>query len=959
MDPRIRPAARFTPFPRGDLARSIPARFADQVARHGARLAVRGPQATLTYEELDWASNRIADAVLAVLGGGPHRVALLLAQGTALVAAILGVLKAGKAYVPLDPSQPRSRLDTVLGHARPGLCLVDGEHAGLATAVAGLGIRSIQIEPVAGPRPALPPGVPVESDAAACIYYTSGSTGEPKGVLDTHRNVLHNVMRYTNSLGIGADDRLTLLQGPAFSGAVSSLFGALLNGAAVFPFDVPREGADRIAPWLARHGLTMYHSVPALFRRVATAGQALTSLRVVRLEGDLAVPQDVELFQTRCEPGTVLVNGLGATECGLVRQYVVDHETSLTGGTVPIGYPVEDMEVLLLDPEGQPAAAGEVGEIVVRSLYLAAGYWDRPDLTDVAFRPSPGGRGLRLYRTGDMGRMAADACLEHLGRRDQQVKVRGERVDVESIQAALLASGVAHEAVVAARRDGRGDAQLVAYLVPRGMDRPTTSRLRHIVLSRAPGQPVPSRFVLLDGLPLDPNGKVDRRALPPAGRDRPALDVAFVAPRTEREAALAAVWSDLLELMPIGVDDDFFDLGGDSLLAVELVARVADATGVDVGVADFADHSTVAALAALVDGAGEPPATGAPAAAGSPLFFLHSDYGRAGADCVMLVRQFGPDPRLVAVPPHGADGGSVPGTIEAMAARHVDRLRALQPRGPYHLAGHCSAGVVAFEVARQLCAAGEAVGTLVLVEPPPLRAVRDPDGRLQRLGPSPLRRAWHQARGLAARLGRAVRGRPAAGRRGTDGAGTMDRAARRGLHDGHGASRRDRLRGRGGALRRRPVARNGDVHPHPRLGRRRRVRGGQLARGRRRAPDRSGARRPRIVPRRRGRGARRPAPRVPQGPGGGTGVTAPGVPERALSGDAPSSSADSPPRTKRPRPQITRKSWCHPWSTSGPKIADPRAPPRNRKNANRATAVPRASGASSVARVWSVVWSAM
>ena len=758
MDPRIRPAARFTPFPRGDLARSIPARFADQVARHGARLAVRGPQATLTYEELDWASNRIADAVLAVLGGGPHRVALLLAQGTALVAAILGVLKAGKAYVPLDPSQPRSRLDTVLGHARPGLCLVDGEHAGLATAVAGLGIRSIQIEPVAGPRPALPPGVPVESDAAACIYYTSGSTGEPKGVLDTHRNVLHNVMRYTNSLGIGADDRLTLLQGPAFSGAVSSLFGALLNGAAVFPFDVPREGADRIAPWLARHGLTMYHSVPALFRRVATAGQALSSLRVVRLEGDLAVPQDVELFQTRCEPGTVLVNGLGATECGLVRQYVVDHETSLTGGTVPIGYPVEDMEVLLLDPEGQPAAAGEVGEIVVRSLYLAAGYWDRPDLTDVAFRPSPDGRGLRLYRTGDMGRMAADACLEHLGRRDQQVKVRGERVDVESIQAALVASGVAHEAVVAARRDGRGDAQLVAYLVPRGMDRPTTSRLRHIVLSRAPGQPVPSRFVLLDGLPLDPNGKVDRRALPPAGRDRPALDVAFVAPRTEREAALAAVWSDLLELMPIGVDDDFFDLGGDSLLAVELVARVADATGVDVGVADFADHSTVAALAALVDGAGEPPATGAPAAAGSPLFFLHSDYGRAGADCVMLVRQFGPDPRLVAVPPHGADGGSVPGTIEAMAARHVDRLRALQPRGPYHLAGHCSAGVVAFEVARQLCAAGETVGTLVLVEPPPLRAVRDPDGRLQRLGPSPLRRAWHLARGLAARLGRAVHG---------------------------------------------------------------------------------------------------------------------------------------------------------------------------------------------------------
>ncbi len=758
MDPRIRPAGRFVSFARTNLTRSIPARFADQVTQHSSRPAVWTHQGALTYEELDWASNRVADAVLAVLGAGPHRVALLLAQGAPLVAAILGVLKAGKAYVPLDPSQTRSRLDTVLRHARPGLCLVDVEHAGLATAIEGLGIRSIEIESVAAPRPAPAPGVRVEADAAAYVYYTSGSTGEPKGVLDTHRNVLHNVMRYTNSLGIGADDRLTLLQGPAFSGAVSSLLGALLNGAAVFPFDVPREGADRIAPWLARYELTMYHSVPALFRRVATAGQALPALRVVRLEGDLAVPRDVELFRVRCERGTVLVNGLGATECGLVRQYVVDHATSPTGSTVPIGYPVEDMEVLLLDTDGQPVAAGEVGEIAVRSHYLAAGYLDRPDLTEAAFRPSPNGRGPRLYRTGDVGRMAADACLEHLGRRDQQVKIRGERVDIESIQAALLASGVAREAVVAARRGDRGDAQLVAYLVPRGVDRPTTSGLRHIVLARAPGQPVPSSFVLLDALPLDANGKVDRRALPPAGRDRPDLDVAFVAPRTEREATLAAVWSDLLGgLTPIGINDDFFDLGGDSLLAVELVARVAEATGIDVGVADFAPHPTVATLAALVDGSGVSPAAEAAASAGPVLFFLHSDYGGSGADCVTLARQFGPDPRLVGVPPHGADGGSVPRTIEAMAARHVDRLRAFQPSGPYHLAGHCSAGVVAFELARQLRAAGEVVKTLVLVEPPPLLAVRGRDGRRQRLGPSPLRRAWQRGRVLAVRARAAAR----------------------------------------------------------------------------------------------------------------------------------------------------------------------------------------------------------
>ena len=438
MDPRIRPAARFTPFPRrgpGPLD-SGAIRGPGGAARRATRRPGPPGRAHLRGARLGVEPDRRRRAGRARRGTAPCRPPARPGdrarrrhsrrpeggQGVRSARPVPAALAPGHRPRARAPgSVPRRRRARRAGHGRrgPGHPLDPDRVRRRAAAGA----------PAAGSR--------WSPDAAACIYYTSGSTGEPKGVLDTHRNVLHNVMRYTNSLGIGADDRLTLLQGPAFSGAVSSLFGALLNGAAVFPFDVPREGADRIAPWLARHGLTMYHSVPALFRRVATAGQALSALRVVRLEGDLAVPQDVELFQTRCEPGTVLVNGLGATECGLVRQYVVDHETSLTGGTVPIGYPVEDMEVLLLDPEGQPAAAGEVGEIVVRSLYLAAGYWDRPDLTDVAFRPSPGGRGLRLYRTGDMGRMAADACLEHLGRRDQQVKIRGERVDVESIQAAL------------------------------------------------------------------------------------------------------------------------------------------------------------------------------------------------------------------------------------------------------------------------------------------------------------------------------------------------------------------------------------------------------------------------------------------------------------------------------------------------------------------------------------------
>ena len=508
---------------------------------------------------------------------------------------MLGALKAGKIYVPLDPVHPAPRLADAIGDSSARLVLTAAAHAPLAQAVAGEAALLVA-ETLDESGADAAPGLVVAPEAGAYVFYTSGSTGRPKGVLDTHRSVLHNVMRYTNTLHLAADDRLTLLQGPAFSGAVSSLFGALLNGAACFPFDVGREGADRIPAWLAAEGITVYHSVPALFRQVAPHGAAFPALRLVRLEGDGASPRDLDLFQRHFTRDCVLVNGLGATECGLVRQFFFTPAHPLPEGVVPIGEAVEDMEIAVAGEDGRPVPSGTVGEITVRSRYLAAGYWRRPELTAERFSDVGTETGLRVYRTGDAGRRRADGMLEHLGRLDGLAKVRGQRVEVAEVEAALLTLPGVAEAAVTVREDTPGESRLVAYLVPRTAPLPTISALRRALAGLLPDYMVPSAFVTLARLPLNDNRKVDRRALPPPGAARPALDTALVAPRTEEETILTDVWRAVLRLEEVGVEDDFFDLGGDSLLAAIVLARVLDTFRVEIALTDFAAGPTVAAL---------------------------------------------------------------------------------------------------------------------------------------------------------------------------------------------------------------------------------------------------------------------------------------------------------------------------------------------------------------------------
>lgn len=600
------PRPAFVPFDRASLDGSIPDRFERQADADPGRLALGFEAQAWTYDALDRAANRVAAALLDRRAPWSGPVVLLIEQSPALVAAILGVLKAGGYYVPLETWHAPALVAGIAGEARAELILADGAGAaaGRESGVPMLRVDEVLAATGADERPgiAIPPGAP------AYLYYTSGSTGRPKGVVDSHRNVLHNVMRYTNRLAIDRDDRLTLLQSPSFSGAVSSLFGAQLNGAAVFPYDLRRLGAAGLGQWLVRERITMYHSVPAIFRLAAAGAPGFPDLRLIRLEGDGMSRADWVLFRERFPEGCILANGLGATECGLVRQFFIDPGMPVAGGVVPIGYPVEDMDVHVVDEAGRPLEPEQAGEIVVRSRYLALGYHGRPDLTAAAFSPDPHDPGMRTYRTGDLGRLRPDGCLEHLGRCDSRIKIRGEWVDLAEVEAAMLEIEGVREAAARVHADGAGEPLLVGYVVPADGHRHLVRALRSHVSARLAAPAVPSAFVLLARLPLTDNGKVDRAALPAPGRERPDLDTEFVPPGTGTEQVIAAIWAEVLELDRVGVHDHFFDVGGDSLRLTRVQARLRLRLGAELPLVTLFEYPTIQALAAHLDAS--PAATG-------------------------------------------------------------------------------------------------------------------------------------------------------------------------------------------------------------------------------------------------------------------------------------------------------------------------------------------------------------
>ena len=689
--------------------------FEEQVEKTPEAVAVIFGDEQISYRSLNRRANQLAH-YLQTLGIGPEvRVALCTSRTPEMIIGLLGILKAGAAYVPLDPGYPMERLAFMLQDAGASVLLTQEDLVNSLPVHWGQVIcldRDWEIIEKQNPDN---PSSSVSPDNLAYIIYTSGSTGKPKGVLAPHRGLCNLNTSQIRSFNVDSASRVLQFAAYSFDASVSEFGMALLSGGAICLASqedlLPGPGLIRIMRDYQISNVTFPPStlarlpedqLPAL-RTIIVAGESCTSDLVARWAG-----------------GRQFIHGYGPTEvtvCATIAQ--LDRDSV----RLHVGRPMDNKAIYLLDKWLQPVPIGVTGEIYVGGIGVARGYVNRPDLTAEKFTPDPFGGviGGRLYRTGDLGRYCSDGNLEFVGRSDNQVKIRGFRIELGEVEATLTQHPGVREAVVLARKDQSDDKRLVAYLVSNHTKAPTVSSLRNFLKEKLPEYMVPSAFVVMQELPLSANGKVDRKKLSRVGEVRPTLENAFAEPRDLFEIQLAKIWQGLLEIEPIGIRDNFFELGGHSLLAVRMTAQIQAQFGKDIFLPEFFQRPTIEHLAEVLREESSIKSTSAlvpiqPLGSRPPLFCVHP--GSGNVLCyVELARRLGQDQPLYGLRDIGLDSEVTHlDTIEEMSRRYIDDMREVQPAGPYLLAGYSFGAFVAFEMAQQLKQQHEEVKLLALFD---------------------------------------------------------------------------------------------------------------------------------------------------------------------------------------------------------------------------------------------------
>lgn len=590
---------------------SIPDMFERQVSLHPNKQAIVAGDKSITYEGLDWVTRGISAAVDQESADATSPIAIFLSDHINFSASMLAVLRSGRYYVPLDPSFSDDRNSRIIQECKANVVLTERLNLESARRVAPHANKIILVEDIDKEQGPLSARRCIQD--LACVIFTSGSTGRPKGVVQTHRNLFQVARRLTDALGLGSLDRVSLLSSPSVTASIGTILASLLNGSTLCGFSVLKDGLSKLAAWLDAEQITVYRSVPSLFRHLMDSlpsGRLFDSVKIVRLGGDSLYRSDWELFKNHFPQDSTLINFYGCSELSTVSCFYMDYMSQVKDEVLPVGYPLPGVEVSVLNKEGviHPVskhnrvslASASTGEIVLHSRYLSPGYWN-----DAAVMPSGFSSmrseldHLRLYRTGDFGAFRPGCGLVHLGRADSQVKISGFRVELAEVEGVLRTCPGVKEAAVVMQPTRTGERELIGFVTSDSPYHGRSSEIRLYVQAKLPSHMVPSEIICLDHIPYTPNGKIDRGALVQM-RDENRRKKAALSATTPIEEALCTVWKQVLTLDLVGVEDNFFQLGGSSILGMKLSARISELFSLSLPVHLVYQHPTIREMAQYI-----------------------------------------------------------------------------------------------------------------------------------------------------------------------------------------------------------------------------------------------------------------------------------------------------------------------------------------------------------------------
>ncbi len=702
-----------------------------QVARTPNASAVEHAGHKLTYRELNERANQLARFLRKKGIGHESRVGICLRRSLELPVALLAVLKAGAACVPLDPAYPKERLSYMLEDSQTPLVLAQ---PGLLSEVTDFEAEVVNLDAdwkqfADESRENVRSSVDPEN--LAYVIYTSGSTGKPRGVLLPHAGLVNHNVAAAKLFGLTPSDRMAQFASISFDIAIEEIFPTWISGGTL----VVREENASLAVgdflrWVDENRVTALDLPTAywheLVRELAESDIKLPkSLRLVIVGGEKAQSGSLATWRKLAGSRVRWVNTYGPTETSVIVTSYEPKESEDLPAVLPIGRPIANTKIYILSKALQPMPIGIAGDLYVSGPGLARGYLNRPEITAEKFVDDPFEPGARMYKTGDLAKYLPTGEIEFAGRTDDQVKIRGYRVELEEIEAVLGAHNGVHEVVVIARENSSGEKNLVAYLVPSREQVPTASELRTYLKSKLPAYMVPAAVVLLEAMPKTPNGKVDKRALPAPKAADFAATQEYIAPSNEIESKLASLWEIVLDKKPIGVRDNFFELGGHSLLAARLMHRIEQQLGQRLPLAALLQAPTIEQLARVMNRSEQD--------AWSSLVPLQAEGSHAPFFCVHgvggnvlgfrdLVRHLGNDQPFYALQPQGLDGKrECLKSVPEMAALYLQEIRKVQPQGPYRIGGYSFGGLVAYEMAQMIEAQGEQVALLALFDSYPMK----------------------------------------------------------------------------------------------------------------------------------------------------------------------------------------------------------------------------------------------